>query len=163
MRLASKLFVCFLLFSQPVLAATTTGALPITASVISNCILGVITSVAFANYDPTSTSAKDATGSISVDCTDGTQYNIALDPGTFAGATVTTRKMTGSPPGTPLSYSLFRDPGYAMNWGETIGVDTLLNTGTGLPQVNTVYGQIPASQVVTTGSYSDTVTITVTF
>ncbi|MES2141412.1 MAG: spore coat U domain-containing protein [Pseudomonadota bacterium] len=165
MRFALKVFICFyfLFVNQQVLAATTTGSLPVTASVISNCVLGTITSVAFGNYDPTSATPNNNQGSIDVDCTSGTPYNIGLNPGTFAGATVTTRRMTGTPPGTPLSYSLFRDAGRTLNWGQTIGTDTVALTGSGTPQTSIVYGQIPALQAVTNGSYADTVTITVTF
>ena len=165
MRNISKIYVCFsvLLLNQNVLAATVTGSLPVTATVISNCAIGTIATVAFGNYDPTSATANNNQGSINVICTNGTTYNIGLNPGTFAGATVTTRRMTGTPPGTPLSYSLFRDAGRTLNWGQTIGTDTLALTGTGATQTSTVYGQIPALQVVTNGSYNDTVTITVTF
>lgn len=153
----------FILFiSQTSLAATATANLSVTATVINACAFGTITSVAFGNYDPTSATANNNTGSIVVQCTLGDVYNIALNPGTFAGATVTTRRMTG-PSAGGLAYSLFRDAGRTLNWGQTIGTDTLQQTGTGLAQTATVFGQIPASQAVTAGGYSDTVGITVTF
>lgn len=151
-----------LIISQISWAATITGSLPVTASVINNCVLGTITSVAFGNYDPTSASPNNNTGSIVVTCTLGDVYNIGLNAGTFAGATVTTRRMTG-PTAGGLSYFLYRDAGRTLNWGVTIGTDTLQQTGTDLPQTATVYGQIPALQAVAAGSYADTVGITVTF
>lgn len=151
-----------LFIAQSSLGATITGSLPVTASVINNCVLGTITSVAFGNYDPTSATANNNTGSIVVTCTLGDVYNIGLNAGTFAGATVTTRRMTG-PSAGGLSYFLYRDAGRTLNWGVTIGTDTLQQTGTDLPQTATVYGQIPALQAVSAGSYSDTVGITVTF
>lgn len=143
-------------------AATITGNLPVTASVINNCVFGAITSVAFGNYDPTSATPNNNTGSITVTCTSGDVYNIGLNAGTFAGATVTTRRMTG-PSAGGLSYFLYRDAGRTLNWGVTIGTDTLSQTGNGSAQTATVFGQIPALQAVTAGSYSDTVGITVTF
>ena len=151
-----------LIFFQTSWAATITGSLPVTASVINDCVLGTITSVAFGNYDPTSATANNNTGSIVVTCTVGDVYNIGLNAGTFAGATVTTRRMTG-PSAGGLSYFLYRDAGRTLNWGVTIGTDTLQQTGTDLPQTATVYGQIPALQAVSAGSYADTVGITVTF
>jgi spore coat protein U-like protein len=45
----------------------------------------------------------------------------------------------------------------------TIGTDTVPLTGNGAAQVETVYGQIPAGQFVAPGSYSDTITATVTY
>lgn len=146
-----------------VFAATTTANLPISATVVTACSIGTVVGVAFGNYDPTSATANNATGTIPVTCTNGAPYNIGLGPGTFAGATVTTRRMTGTPAGTPLSYSLFRDAGRTLNWGVTIGTDTLALTGTGVAQSTTVFGQIPALQAVTAGTYADTVLITVTF
>lgn len=151
-----------LLIAQSSWGATITGSLPVTASVINNCVLGTITSVAFGNYDPTSATPNNNTGSIVVTCTLGDVYNIGLNAGTFAGATVTTRRMTG-PSAGGLSYFLYRDAGRTLNWGVTIGTDTLQQTGTDLPQTATVYGQIPALQAINAGSYSDTVGITVTF
>lgn len=154
------LFILF--FSQTLQAATATANLAVSATVINACAFGTITSVAFGNYDPTSATANNNTGSIVVTCTLGDVYNIALNPGAFSGATVTTRRMTG-PSAGGLAYTLYRDSGRTLNWGQTIGTDTLQQTGTGLAQTATVYGQIPASQAVTAGSYSDTVGITVTF
>ena len=151
-----------LFFSQSSLAATTTANLSVSAVVIKACAFGTITSVAFGNYDPTSAIANNNTGSIVVTCTLGDVYNIALNPGAFAGATVTTRRMSG-PSAGGLSYSLYRDSGRTLNWGQTIGTNTLQQTGSGLAQTATVYGQIPALQAVSAGSYSDTVGITVTF
>ena len=161
--LQKSLVALFLLvITQIVYAATITGSLPVTASVINNCVLGSITSVAFGNYDPTSTTPNNNTGSIVVTCTSGDVYNIGLNAGTFAGATVTTRRMTG-PSAGGLAYALFRDAGRTLNWGVTIGTDTLQQTGTDLPQTATVFGQISPLQAVIAGSYADTVGITVTF
>lgn len=154
--------IVFLLMNTLTMAATITGNLPVTASVLNNCVLGSITSVAFGNYDPTNATPTMANGSISVTCTSGDVYNIGLNPGTFAGATVTTRRMTG-PSAGGLAYSLFKDNALTMNWGQTIGTDTLPQTGNGSPQTATVFGQIPALQAVISGSYADTVGITVTF
>jgi len=165
MHYLPKVLICFCcsLASQQAFSGTATGSLPVTATVIGTCTIGSISPVAFGNYDPTSASPNNATGSINVICTNGKTYNIGLNPGTFAGATVTTRQMTGAPPGTPLPYSLFRDSARTLNWGQTIGTDTLALTGNGTTQTSTVYGEISALQAVTAGSYTDTVTITVTF
>jgi spore coat protein U-like protein len=62
-----------------------------------------------------------------------------------------------------LGYSLYRDSGLTQNWGVTIGTDTASGTGNGAAQPITVYGQVPAGQYVTPGSYADTITATVTY
>lgn len=153
-------FALIILFmSQPVFAATTTANLPINATVAAACIFGNITSVNFGNYTGV---LNNATGGIEVNCTNGTTYNISLGPGTFAGATVTTRRMTGTPSGN-LAYALFRDAARTLNWGQTIGTDTVAGTGTGGIQPYTVYGQIAAGLTPVAGSYNDTVLITITY
>ncbi len=96
-------------------------------------------------------------------CSTGSAWNIGLNQGTFSGATVTTRRMTG-PHSASLTYSLFRDAARTQNWGNTVGTDTLLGSGTGLPQLITVYGRIPAGQSPgAAGGYRDTIVVTVTF
>jgi spore coat protein U-like protein len=146
--------------SLPGFAATVTANLPVNASVNATCIFGNITSVNFGNYSGVQ---NDATGSIEVTCNNGTAYTIGLNAGTGAGATTTNRIMTRAPtPGT-LGYQLFRDAGRTLNWGNTPPTDTVNLTGNGAVQLSTVYGRIPAGTVPATGSYNDTVLITVTY
>jgi spore coat protein U-like protein len=70
--------------------------------------------------------------------------------------------MTG-PAGALVGYKLFQDAGHTTNWGNTVGVDTVQGTQSGLAQNFTVFGQLPAGQSVPSGTYSDTITVTVTF
>ena len=70
--------------------------------------------------------------------------------------------MTG-PGAATLRYSMFRDSGRTLNWGNTVGTDTLAATGTGNAVQYTVYGQLPAAQVTTQGAYTDTIIATVTY
>lgn len=148
-----------ILMSRPVFAATTTANLPINATVAADCIFGNITSVNFGNYTGVQ---NDATGSLEVNCTNGTTYSISLGPGTFAGATTTTRRMTGAPSGS-LTYALYQNIGRTTNWGNTIPTDTVAGTGTGVIQPYTVYGRIVAGLTPAAGSYNDTVLITITY
>jgi len=113
--------------------------------------------LSFGNYNGTVT---NATSTIQVDCSSGTPYNVGLNQGTHGGS-VTTRKMQN---GTHLlSYSLCQNSTCATNWGNTIGTDTVAGTGSGVAQPLTVYGQLPASQSVTTGTYTDTIVATITY
>jgi spore coat protein U-like protein len=75
---------------------------------------------------------------------------------------VTNRSMTG-PAKALLHYQLFSNSGYTTNWGNTVGTDTLAGTGNGTTQPLTVYGQIPAQQLATPGSYTDTIIVSVTY
>lgn len=139
-------------------AATATATFGVTATVQATCLLSA-SSLAFGTYTGTQT---DATTTISVTCTDTTTYEVGLDAGTAPGATVTTRRMTG-PSSSYLGYGLYSDAARTANWGATAGVDTVAGTGNGTAQSITVYGRIPASQFVRPGSYTDTITATVTY
>jgi spore coat protein U-like protein len=98
---------------------------------------------------------------IAVSCTKNAPYYVGLDAGSATGATVTTRKLTS---GTQtLNYALYSNSARTTNWGNTIGTDTTTGTGTGTNQSLTVYGQIPANQSLIPGTYSDTITATITY
>ncbi|EOA05751.1 hypothetical protein HBH1_00486 [Herbaspirillum sp. BH-1] len=139
-------------------AATASGTLTISASVVAACTV-VGSAIAFGAYTQ---SVVNQSGTITVLCTNGTAYNVGLDAGTGTGATVSNRKMSAAGGGT-LNYALYRDAARTNNWGSTIGTDTATGTGSGLTQTLTVYGQIAAAQTPLAGAYSDTVTVTLTY
>lgn len=146
------------LVARPADAATATTTFAVTATVQATCLVSA-SGLAFGVYTGALTSS---TSTVSVTCTQSTAYNVGLSAGLATGATVTTRKMTG-PSSNVLSYSLFSNSGQTVNWGQTVGTDTVTGTGTGSVQALTVYGQIPAGQYVAPGSYSDTITATITY
>lgn len=145
------------LAAQPALADDT-AELGISAEVADAC--NVTTSpVDFGTVDVTNLLNDDATGSITVTCTTGTLWAAAADAGNGSGATVTARKMTS---GTDeLNYGLYTDPTRLINFG---GANTITGVGIGTAQANTVYGRVPSGQTgVPTGSYADSVTISLTY
>lgn len=104
----------------------------------------------------------NSTSNISVTCTKTTSYNVGLSAGTATGSTVANRSMKG-PNSALLGYKLFSNTGRTANWGNTVGKDTVASVGTGVLQTLTVYGQIPAGELVAPGSYTDTITATLTY
>lgn len=140
-------------------AQTATGSFNVTATVGSACSVSA-TNVAFGTY---TASQLDANGSLSVTCTAGTSYAVGLSAGTGASATVAARRMTG-PSSQTLVYSLYQDALRTLPWGSTGGVDTVAGVGTGATQSLSVYGRVPAAQLTAgAGSYSDTITVTVSY
>lgn len=144
--------------SAPATAATAIGSMVVSATVLSSCIVAA-TPMAFGNY---ASSQVDSTASVVVTCSNGTAYNVGLDAGTGSGASVATRKMTGTS-GASLDYMLYRDSARSAVWGSTVGTDTLAGTGSGAAQTISVYGRINASQYPGAGVYADTVVVTVTY
>jgi len=115
--------------------------------------------LSFGNYTGT---ALNATTTIQVGCSNGT-YNVGLSAGTATGATVSNRSMTLTGGITLLKYDLLRGSYTGSNWGQTIGTDTVTGSGTGFVQSLIVYGKIPAGQSVAQGTYTDTITATITY
>jgi spore coat protein U-like protein len=92
-------------------------------------------------------------------CTPNQTYHIGLDQGQSTGATVNQRKMVSG--ANNLNYQLYSDSARSAIWGNTTGTDTVTGTGTGLAQDHTVFGSVPAAQVVPAGDYADTITVRV--
>jgi spore coat protein U-like protein len=147
-----------LLGAAPARAQTATTTFSVTANANANCLISGNT-LAFGAFTGI---AAAATATLSVTCTNTTGYNIGLNAGTGTGATVINRLLTG-PSSATLAYALFQDSGHLLNWGQTVGTDTVSGTGNGSAQTLTIYGLVLASQFPAPGSYSDTVTATITY
>lgn len=139
-------------------AATANTSFGVSVTVQSACVVSA-SSMRFGTYTGAAASAASA---ITVKCTNSTPYNVGLSGGLAPGATVANRKMIG-PGAALLGYSLKSDAGETINWGDTVGVDTLSGTGNGSSQILSVLGQIPAAQHVVDGPYTDTIAVTVTY
>ena len=164
LRLAALSAMAVLAVSaQPALATDSTGDLSVTATITSNCAVST-TTVAFGPIDVTLNTAVDATGGISITCTNGVAWTAKANAGTGgAGTSLTHRKMTGP---AKMSYDLYTDAGRTTKWGDgvTSGTGAFAGTGTGSAQDRTVYGRVRAGNTgASAGNYSDTVTVTVTY
>lgn len=136
---------------------TATTSFLVTATISNACTI----SASNLNFGTYTGAVLNSTSMISVSCTKNAPYYVGLDPGRATGATVTTRKLTS---GThTLNYALYSNSTRTTNWGNTVGTDTVTGTGSGNSQSLTVYGQIPAGQSLIPGTYSDTITATITY
>lgn len=145
------------------LAATTTTTFAVTATVAASCSLGTVPTLGFGTYDPTSGTNADSTTSIAVTCTLLTPYNIGLSAGTTSGSSISQRKLQGVTPANTLNYNLYTNAGRTVVWGNTVGTDSVAGVGTGLTQNHTVYGRINSGTAASIDTYSDTITVTVTY
>lgn len=148
-------------FPSPGFAVDTTTTFQVTATVNASCTVGASTH-AFGVHSSASTT--NATSTVTATCTPTTPYELKLDAGTGAGATLAVRKMTGGVNGDLLNYALYRDAARTEIWGDgTASTFTVSGTGDGTAQASTVYGQIPASQNIAPDAYTDTITVTLTY
>ena len=144
-------------------ASTQQTTFQVTANVSVSCDVSA-SDLAFGSYNKNAGSPLDAQSNVQVNCTNGTNWNLGLDKG-LHGVDVQNRAMANnSASSILLDYAIYQDPARTVNWGNTIGVDTVSGTGTGVAQSIGTYGRIPAGQTtVTAGGYSDTITATLTF
>jgi spore coat protein U-like protein len=138
----------------------------VTATVLKACTVSA-TPLAFGNYTPGS-GALSNTSTINVACTKTSPYAVTLNGGSTAGGTIGQRLMTN---GTQtLQYNLYTSNTYTtlLGDGTTSGSAKVTGTGNGLsaPNAITVYGQLPdsaANQNAPAGSYTDTITVSVSY
>jgi len=142
------------------MAATATGTLNVSITIAATCTVISASSIDFGTVTAIG-SNLDQNSSLTVNCSNATPYNVGLSAGGGSGATVATRKMSNA--GNEVSYSLYRDAARTQIWGETIGTNTVAGTGTGSNQVITIYGRAPVQPTPPAGSYSDSVTVTITY
>ncbi|KVA62274.1 hypothetical protein WI61_03410 [Burkholderia cepacia] len=154
----------FYLLVAPTCASLTTssGTFPFgaTADVINNCNINA-TNVSFGTASILSGTLA-ATGTITAQCTNGDAWKIALSSG--GSGDVMARQMKRSGGGGTIGYGLYTDAAHSIGWGDgTGGSATVTGVGTGTAQVVTVYGAVPAQTTPAPGSYSDTITATISF
>jgi spore coat protein U-like protein len=142
-------------------ATSVTSTFNVKMTIVSQCLAATTSNLNFPNTGVLS-AAVPASTTLQVQCTNSTPYNIGLNQGAN-GSSVTTRQMKGSTAGALISYALYSDAAHTANWGNTIGTDTVAATGNGAAQSYTVYGQVPAQTTPAPDSYSDTITVTVTY
>ena len=137
-----------------------------------DCLVST-TGVAFGVYDAALTTPTDSTGNLTVRCTHQgggatrVTYTVALSTG--GSGTFAQRQMRSGP--AVLRYNLFDSATYARVWGNGTGGSGLVagsfvvNPGrfTVNEFAHPIFGRIPAQQAVDTGSYSDTILVTLTF
>jgi spore coat protein U-like protein len=142
-------------------SATSTANLNVQITITNQCLIGSTSDVNFGTTGLISVAGISATGTINVQCTLATPYNIGLDAGLGSGATEAQRKMTLA--GATVIYSLYQDPTHLVVWGNTVGSTTLTGLGTGISVPIPVYGFVPSQVTPAAGVYTDTVIVTVTF
>ena len=133
------------------------------------------TGIAFGNYDPLNPTPTAVLGTVLATCT-----HTGGGASNFVITTTLSPGNSGSHPdrwmlragGTEqLLYNIFVDAGFAQVFGNgaggtVTGPTTQIRVSNGkstVENVGTLYGRIPAGQIVTPGSYSDTVVVTINY
>lgn len=140
--------------------AQVTSTMPVQITIQNACNVSTVapTTLDFGTQGPLVANV-DQTATITVTCTTGANYNVALNGG--GGGAINTRRMING--SDTVAYQLYRDAGRTLVWGMTVGTDTLAGTGNGLAQSLPVYGRVPAQTTPPAAVYNDSVTVTVSY
>ena len=140
------------------------GSLALIASPVrAACQVSNVSALAFGSYNVLSPTDITTTGSFNVrNCSAGGRtYTATLSAG---NGTLTARLLKNGV--NTLAYNVYKDAAYTQILGSgSGGTVTIVNTnsGSGTGPTHTLYGRISAGQDVPVGSYTDTLTITLTF
>ncbi len=105
--------------------------------------------------------AVDAQTTLSVQCTAGIPYTVALNGGQANATDPSARQMTSG--SATIVYGLYQDSMRSQGWGDAAGVNTLAGTGTAAYQPFPIYGRVPPQPTVPPGNYADTIIVSVAF
>jgi spore coat protein U-like protein len=140
--------------AAPALADNATATIAVSVSVLPACAVSGAP-VAFGTYVPMSTANQNS--NVSLTCSPGVNYAVALDEGTQGDGS--TRRMARGD-GATIAYDLYRDAAHQQRWAS--GGAAATGTGSGGVQSFPVYARIlPTSAPA--GTYSDNVTIVVSY
>lgn len=148
---------CLVGVSSAARAQTADAAMGVSLVVAAECTLAS-TAMAFPGTGLIDADLT-ATAALTVQCTPGTAYTIALSNGAGGAATDAMRQMTSG--ANTVDYMIYQDEANTLPWSPT---DTLaVAVATGADEIFTAYGTVLAGQNVPTGTYVDSVVATITY
>lgn len=122
------------------------------------------TAMSFGNYNAAAPGAATANSTITVSCVDAGRelpsFTVALSTG--GSGTYSPRQLLSGL--NTLAYNIFTTGGFTTVWGNGTGGSVIVSDNGTVNSVSfTAYGRVPAGQYVAAGSYTDTITVTVTY
>ena len=102
----------------------------------------------------------DSTGTLTVRCTNGTPYQVALSGGLAGATSPDQRRMFNGT--NSVRYGIYRNSARTLGWGDQ-PTNTVSGTGTGNTQSYTTYGRVFPQTTPPAGTYTDTIIVTVTY
>jgi spore coat protein U-like protein len=150
-----KLLACgAILAASSAFAQSATSAFTVTATVARTCTVSA-NNVTLPPYDSTGGTTSEGTTTVNVACTRRTPYSVTL-------ASTGNLWQLSPPSGSDrLDYQIFSEASHTTRWNEITAVS---GTGAGhVPNQHVAYFRVPASQDAGEGTYTDTVTMTVSY
>lgn len=119
----------------------------------ASCTIAPAT-LAFGMYSDLTPTPLDATANLGVTCTSATTVLITMSPGGSGSAAA--RQMSSATSTGLLSYNIYSDKKFSAVWDDGAGALSANSN-----KAVTVYGRIPAGQLVPAGLYSDALLMTI--
>ncbi len=142
-------------------ADVSTATVGVSATLVNSCVAGNTTfgtfnfgTVYFLNTAIKITGQANA-GALQINCNNGTSYTVLLSGGQSGN---TAARYLQSSAGARVNYNLYTSGSYATVWDNVTGVT---QTATGQSVWLPVYGMIPVQTTPATGTYTDTVQVTI--
>jgi spore coat protein U-like protein len=136
---------------------TTTWNSTITS--VAGCIISSSSGIFFGNYS--SGSPLNINGTVQFLCTTTTPWTISSNAGTTSGGTIPNRLLANG--SNTLPYQLYTDSTYTTIFGNGTSGSSFTGVFDNGYKTLTIYGKVPSGNYPLPGSYSDSITITLTY
>jgi spore coat protein U-like protein len=141
------------------IAANTTEELSVSLQVPAECRIDSVSALDFGEQTLLD-GAVQKTATFGLKCSNTAGFSIGLDNG--KAFTDGKRALLGAATGNKIHYELFMDSAGTKAWGSS-ATDSLAGEGIGTTQTMTVYARVNAGQTPAPDTYSDSVTLSVTY
>ena len=133
-------------------------SLPVNAA----CLIASINGASFGLYNVfTSSSNTSGVGSLTVNCNGGGSSSFVTSLSTGQSKTFSMRVMKSG--GNSLNYNLYTSAARTVVWGNGTGGSNVISTLRSNNTALSIFGEIPAEQDPGVGTYTDSITATVSF
>jgi spore coat protein U-like protein len=141
-------------------AGVSTSTFGVTLAITAECLINSTATLNFASSGVINGN-HDTNSPLVVQCTNTTPYAVALNKGSTTGATITQRMLVNG--AATINYNIYTDTPGGTLWGDGTTGSTVGGTGNGAAQTITIFGRVSAQTTPAPGTYTDTVTVTVTY
>lgn len=148
--------------SGSAVAGSTSANFQTTATLGASCSVSA-SDINFGAITPAETGEASANGSVTATCSKGLPVSIAISAGN--SGTFAQRTMGGTGGNTDkLAYNLYTMSNNGSVWGDkTEGTSTIGMNGTGIAQTKTIYGILALNQYLKPDTYTDNLTVTLSY
>lgn len=150
---------CALAASPCAAAGRATNQFRVSVNPVSSCTVSAAPLI-FLIPVPTNTNV-DSTSTITVKCPRNTAFTIDIDTGLYSNGI--NRRVYNAGFNAYINYDVYKDPPRSAVWGTGGAKNVAGNSGLTGTVLIPVYGRVASVKTLKSGSYRDTLTITVTF